>query len=158
MKNIFRLILLLLLGVVTVTASAATNDDAQPSQVERGDLTEAAEKAEGFSAKDVIFEHLGDGYGWEVPFNHHRRIPLPVIVWATDGLHVFSSSRLEHGHVYRDGDITFKLGGADSKYKGKVVEVKADGTEVRPWDISITKNVCAIFIGIANPCASIGVS
>ena len=148
MKNIFRLILLLLLGVVTVTASAATNDDAQPSQVERGDLTEAAEKAEGFSAKDVIFEHLGDGYGWEVPFNHHRRIPLPVIVWATDGLHVFSSSRLEHGHVYRDGNITFKLGGADSKYKGKVVEVKADGTEVRPWDISITKNVCAIFIGM----------
>ena len=30
--------------------------------------------------KEIIFEHLGDGYGWEVPFNHHKRIPLPIIV------------------------------------------------------------------------------
>ena len=36
--------------------------------------------------KEIIFEHLGDGYGWEVPFNHHKRIPLPVIVFGSDGL------------------------------------------------------------------------
>ncbi len=40
--------------------------------------------------KEIIFEHLGDAYGWEVPFNHHKRIPLPVIVYASD-------------HSYRQG-------------------------------------------------------
>ena len=68
--------------------------------------------------KEIIFEHLGDGYGWEVPFNHHKRIPLPVIVWGSDGLHVFSSSRVTHGDVYRDGNAEFKIAGADSPYKG----------------------------------------
>ena len=45
-----------------------------------------SEKKEGIDAQGIIFEHLGDGYGWEVPFNHHKRIPLPVIVWGSDGL------------------------------------------------------------------------
>lgn len=45
--------------------------------------------------KENIFHHLGDGYGWEVPFSHAYRIPLPVIVRAEDGKwFVFSSSRL----------------------------------------------------------------
>ena len=104
------------------------------------------EEGEGeVNPKEIIFEHLGDGYGWEVPFNHHVRIPLPVIVWGTDGLHVFSSSKLEAGKEYVDGNATFKLAGKDSKYKGKVVEI-VNGEEIKPFDISITKNVCAIFI------------
>ena len=49
--------------------------------------TSAAGHGEGDDAgridpKEIIFEHLGDGYGWEVPFDHHHRIPLPVIVWG----------------------------------------------------------------------------
>ena len=28
--------------------------------------------------KELIFDHLGDAYGWEVPFNHSVRIPLPI--------------------------------------------------------------------------------
>lgn len=98
-------------------------------------------------AKEIIFDHLGDGYGWEVPFNHHVRIPLPVIVWGTDGLHVFSSSRLQHGGEYTDGNATFRIAGHGSPYKGKIVEI-VDGKEIKPWDISITKNVCAIFITV----------
>ena len=42
---------------------------------------------------------------------------------------------------------TFTIGGPESKYKDKLVEI-VDGKEVRPWDISITKNVCALFICI----------
>ncbi len=108
----------------------------------------AAESEEGngeINAKEIIFEHLGDGYGWEVPFNHHKRIPLPVIVWGTDGLHCFSSARVTEGEAYTDGDATFKIAGKDSAYKGKVVEV-VDGAEVRPVDLSITKNVLALMI------------
>lgn len=52
-------------------------------------------KGNDLDVKEIIFEHLGDGYGWEVPFAHQYRIPLPVIVRANDGSwHIFSSSRL----------------------------------------------------------------
>jgi len=106
-----------------------------------------ADTAKAINPKEIIFEHLLDGYGWEVPFNHHKRIPLPVIVWADDGLHCFSSARLEHGATYTDNGATFAIAGPDSEYKGKVIEI-VDGKEKRPVDISITKNVCALFITI----------
>ncbi len=102
--------------------------------------------------KEIIFEHLSDGYGWEVPFSHDLRIPLPVIVRGYDGQwHCFSSKRIQHGEEY-DG---FKLGGKDSKWHNKIVgerPVTVDGKtvmeEYRPWDLSITKNVLALFISV----------
>ena len=52
-------------------------------------------------AKGIIFDHLGDRYGWEVPFNHHASIPLPIIVRSQSGeWHIFSSARLEHNAEY----------------------------------------------------------
>lgn len=99
---------------------------------------------DGLNLKETIFEHLGDAYGWEVPFNHHKRIPLPIIVYGECGLHVFSSSRVEHGHVYVDGDVSFKIA-TEGDYRGKVVEI-VNGVEYKPWDFSITKNVCALLI------------
>jgi len=107
----------------------------------------AKDDDEKINPKEIIFEHLGDGYGWEVPFNHHKRIPLPVIVFGSDGLHIFSSSRVTDGQEYKDGNATFMIAGKDSDYHGKVVEI-VDGKEVRPFDISITKNVCALFIAV----------
>ncbi|MDE6311486.1 MAG: F0F1 ATP synthase subunit A [Muribaculaceae bacterium] len=101
----------------------------------------------GLDPKEIIFEHLGDAYGWEVPFDHHHRIPLPVIVWAHDGFHCFSSSHITGGETYVDAGTEFKLAGIDSPYKGKVVEI-VDGKEHRPLDISITKNVCAVWITV----------
>ena len=91
--------------------------------------------------KEIIYEHLGDAYGWELPFNHSVRIPLPIIAWGTDGLHCFSSSRITGGETY-DG---FKLSTSE-EHHGKLVQVAADGSETRPWDFSITKNVAAIFV------------
>ena len=52
---------------------------------------EKGEQKENLDVKEIIFEHLGDGYGWEVPFSHTMRIPLPVIVRSQDG-HWFSFS------------------------------------------------------------------
>ncbi len=143
MKHIITAITLAVVGLLlpgTVSASALAEGH------EDDKLVEEVEK--GVDAKDIIFEHLGDGYGWEVPFNHHKRIPLPVIVWASDGLHVFSSARVTHGQTYRDGNLEFRIAGKDSPYKGKVVEIKG-GEEIKPaFDISITKNVCALFISV----------
>lgn len=142
-RNIFTAITLAVIGMLlpgTVSASAPAEGQEDDKLVE--------EVEQGVDAKGIIFEHLGDGYGWEVPFNHHKRIPLPVIVWGSDGLHVFSSERVTHGQTYRDGDLEFKIAGKDSPYKGKVVEIK-DGKEIKPTvDISVTKNVCALFITV----------
>lgn len=119
------------------TATAAQAPDASDDQY-------VQEEDGAFDIKETIFEHLGDGYGWEVPFNHHKRIPLPIIVFGSDGMHCFLSSRVEHGAVYRDGDAVFKIA-SEGDYKGKLVEI-VDGKESKPFDISITKNVCALMI------------
>lgn len=152
------LILVLMTGWVAANAApdtvaqdlpaAKATESASPSvekEVEKA-LDKTAEETDEhkFDIKETIFEHLGDGYGWEVPFNHHKRIPLPVIVWGKDGLHIFSSSRVSHGEEYVDGNATFKVA-TEGDYKGKIVEI-VDGKEYKPWDFSITKNVCAIFI------------
>ena len=55
--------------------------------------------------KETIFHHLGDGYGWEVPFYHIYRIPLPVIIKAEDGKwFCFSSSKLTEVVAIEDVD------------------------------------------------------
>lgn len=138
-RNIFTSLLLAIVAILLPLGAAA-------SESHPADSTE--EKSGAVDAQGIIFEHLGDRYGWEVPFNHHKSIPLPVIVWGSDGLHVFSSARVEHGAVYRDGNAEFKVAGKESPYKGKVVEI-IDGKEVKPTiDISITKNVCGVFIAV----------
>ena len=92
--------------------------------------------------KGIIFEHLGDTYGWAAPFSQSTYIPLPIIVRDCNGdWHVFSSARVEHGATY-DG---FKIS-SEGEYKGKLVGTDANGAEYRPLDISITKNVAALFI------------
>ena len=109
---------------------------------------EAKEGKSGFNPKEIIFEHLGDGYGWEVPFDHHHRIPLPVMVWAKDGsFHCFSSSHINNHAVYTDGAYTWQVP-AEGPNKGKVVQL-ANGEQLKPaFDMSITKNVCALWISV----------
>ena len=154
MKTLKRLSIALTLGCLLSAGSLWAQE--APQAVHETPATEAKADADAdaaktgesdFQAKDLIFEHLGDRYGWEVPFNHHVSIPLPVIVWASDGLHCFSSSRLEHGHEYNDNGTVFKIA-ESGDYKGKVVEITPDGKELKPWDISITKNVLAVFITV----------
>lgn len=135
-KHFITLLALAILGLLLPLGAVAS------------DGHDEGEKKEGIDAQGIIFEHLGDGYGWEVPFNHHKRIPLPVIVWGSDGLHVFSSSRVTGGGEWRDGSAVFRIAGKESPYKGKIVEI-IDGREVKPViDISITKNVCGVFIAL----------
>lgn len=134
MTRIFCILIMSLLAAMPMSASAASD-------------SVAPKEHKGIDAKEIIFEHLGDGYGWEVPFDHHHRIPLPVIVWGSDGLHIFSSAHVTDGGEYRDGNAVFKIAPKTSEYKGKVVEI-VDGKEIKPFDISITKNVLALFITV----------
>lgn len=102
-------------------------------------MTAKAEDGE-FEVSEVIFEHIGDSYEWHF-FNIGEKsvaLHLPVIVRSkTSGWHCFSSSRLEHGAEH-EGFII-------SPQSGKVVEL-IDGEQVRPFDISITKNVLALMM------------
>ena len=163
------------------------------------------ENGEQVNVKEIIFHHLGDGYGWEVPFSHVYRIPLPVIVRAEDGKwFCFSSAKLTEVTVTedmatgkkhkelstvihkeeRDGKTYMFLLPHVSENANKVVEVfplsaseekevaakaaalsKENGEDIhhtivpgyvchdgvyyreyRTFDISITKNVLALFI------------
>lgn len=166
-----------------------------------------SEEGESLDVKGIIFEHLGDGYGWEVPFSHTDRIPLPVIVRSEDHKwFCFSSAGLTEkeesvdpktgkahhilepviktidrdgktyrfliAHVSNNKDKVveiFDLTPADEKdLEAKLADVRKTGDvdlgaqvidgyvyydgkyyrEYRPLDISITKNVAALFIAV----------
>lgn len=97
----------------------------------------------GFNVQEVIFGHMSDAYEWHITDIGDKSIaiPLPVIVKSSTGWHVFSSKRIEHGGKYEGLYI--------SEETGKIVEKNEAGEEIRPFDISITKNVLAIMISSA---------
>lgn len=130
MKNVFLILTMMIVTIAMPHTSRASDELHDSSKV---------------NPKEIIFHHLGDGYGWEVPFSHHHRIPLPVIVKDCNGeWHCFSSSRVTNGETYEGFYIAH---GGD--YNGKIVGVDASGNEYRPTDFSITKNVLALFISVA---------
>ena len=105
-----------------------------------------SEEADGLDIAGIIFGHIGDAYEWHITDIGHKAVAihLPVIVRSkTSGWHCFSSRRLEHGGIYEG----FFISGSE-KNDGKVVEL-VDGQEVRPFDISITKNVLSLMISSA---------
>ena len=105
-----------------------------------------AEEKEELSIKELIFEHLGDSYKWHF-FSYDEKdfsLYLPVIVRSESGeWHIFSSSRLEKGASYEGFHIAH-----EGDYKHKIVEKTGTGSEIRPIDLSITKNVLAMFVSI----------
>ncbi len=105
-------------------------------------LVASEEGGEMIDVKEIVLGHMGDAYDWNITTydHHHISIPLPVIVKGQEsGWHVFSSSRLAHDAEYEGFYI-------DKEQGGKIYERLADGTSVRPLDISITKNVAQIWI------------
>ena len=120
------------------TCFAASKNDSAP----------ATENHKELDIKGLILEHLGDSYEWHITtINHkHISIPLPVILYSkTSGWNVFMSSKLQHGETAYKGFYISEEG----KHKGKIVEKNTAGEEVRPFDISITKNVLSLFISSA---------
>lgn len=103
------------------------------------------EKTEKINIQNIIFGHTDDAYEWHIANigENHIIIPLPVILWSeASGWNVFLSSQFEKNNVTYNGFYISQSG----KYKGKIVERDASNNEVRPIDISITKNVLELFI------------
>ena len=95
---------------------------------------------------EMLFGHIGDSYGWHITDwkGQHVTIPLPCIVRSSTGWHFFMSSKVEHGHEYEGLFIA-----QEGRYEDKIVERGADGALVRPFDISMTKNVCSLLFSSA---------
>ena len=107
-----------------------------------------AEPQAGYGDNEVdvahlLFGHIGDSYGWHITDwnGSHITIPLPCIVKSSEGWQVFMSSKIEHGHEYNGLFLA-----EEGRYEGKIVERGENGELVRPFDISVTKNVCSLMI------------
>lgn len=118
-----RIILLMLALVCPEISGRADNDAAE------------------IDVGEILFGHISDSYGWHITDwnGHHVSIPLPCIVRSSTGWHVFMSSKLEHGHEHEGLFIA-----EEGRYEDKIVERGTDGELVRPFDISITKNVASL--------------
>jgi F-type H+-transporting ATPase subunit a len=103
-------------------------------------------KQEKFEPGNFIMDHIADAYEWHIfsVGDFHATVPLPVIVYSQkSGFHMFMSSKFHHGHASYKGFYLPKEG----PNRLKVVEM-IDGKEVRPFDISMTKNVVAMLVSM----------
>lgn len=108
---------------------------------------EGEQKEEGLNIPEIVLEHLADAYEWHVASyeGKHLSIPLPVIVrseqtgeWLFTTAHPIEEAN-HKGETYQGFYF-------DHEHHGKIYEKMADGTSVRPLDLSITKSVCQIWI------------
>jgi F-type H+-transporting ATPase subunit a len=131
---------------LTNSVHAGSKDPAPVVSAEQVHSTADAEHAAGEKHEEgkmdpgkLIMEHIADAHDWHL-FGH-TAIPLPVIIYTkSKGVTFFMSSKFEHGHAAYEG---FKL-----DEKNKVVWEDAGNTEAI-YDISITKNVAAMFVAVA---------
>lgn len=107
-------------------------------------LNDAISKEE-VNVKELILEHLADSYEWHLLSTKKNNITiyLPVILYSkTSGWNLFLSSKLHSNNNYYKG---FHIA-TDGKYGGKIVETLASGEEIRPFDLSITKNAASLML------------
>ena len=106
-------------------------------------LLPATLAAEELDMDEYLYGHVLESYEWHITTikGHPVSIPLPVIVRSkTTGWHVFSSRHLEEGEY--EG---FFLVHDPESHKERVMEHTPEG-DVRPLDISITKNVLGLMV------------
>lgn len=148
-----KYILTVVLTFAAMSSYALESDHASSHGLENSRTplqdSEAAERTQEAEVNvgELLFGHIGDSYGWHITDwgGKHVTIPLPCIVYSrTTGWHCFMSTKVEHGYEYEGFFIA-----TEGKYKDKIVERGSDGEYIRPFDISITKNVCSlIFTGL----------
>jgi len=127
-----------------VPVDSAVAESAHAISGEHG--AEAKHGKEKFEPTKVIMEHIADSHMWHLW--GHTSLPLPVILYTTNGLEVFSSGNFHHGehdyngkyNNYRLEEDHIKVVGAD----GKIDEEASKSI----LDFSITKNVAAMFVAI----------
>lgn len=104
-------------------------------------LADEASKDEPLNISEIVLEHLADSYEWHIASyeSKHISIPLPIIVRSsqTGEWHFCTAHSLPSPFYF------------NPEAHGKIYEQMADGTTVRPLDLSITRNVMQIWIVVA---------
>lgn len=147
-KNFFKLLFVSLMLFSSIPLSAST------------------EELDNFEPGPFIIDHVLDSYGWHIITykGHDVSIPLPIILFDHGKPVCFMSGKFHHGHdAYKGYALGFtentknkivKLKGEYAGYTGHITEemVPAIDSEAKILDISITKNVCSLFISIILIC------
>ena len=150
-NNIIAIISFLICSLFFIPDDVMAYEKNQSDVVEAidDDLKEVEEK---FDAGELIFDHILDSYDWHICTwkGKHVSVYLPIIVFSEGELYCFSSRHFHHEHQYHTknkhgDDVVFEIP-SEGRYEGKVVRVMDDGTQIRPFDISITKTVCGLLI------------
>ena len=132
--------LTLLISLILTLQAAPVLVEAGPAAVDSEAGHDRQPEAEsGLNVSELIFSHIGDSYSWHIATvgDRHIELYLPVIAHTSDGRwHLFSSSRLAHGHEHEG----LMIAPPGHSYEGKLIQ--SDGT--RPLDISVTKNVLSL--------------
>ena len=99
------------------------------------------QQGEELNIPEIVLEHLADAYKWHIVSyqGKHISIPLPIIIRSEQTGEWFfcTEHSLPQGFFF------------NSEAHGKIYEQLADGTSVRPLDLSITRNVLQIWIVVA---------
>lgn len=118
------------------------------------------ESEEKFNATDMIMHHIGDSHGWHFfgEGDQSYTLPLPVILVTDDGLVTFMSSEFHHD---TEGEyVVEKNGQRFVNYHEKIYELEGGAEALdydeeqgalnasKPWNLSITKNVAAMFLTV----------
>lgn len=125
-----------------------------------------SEPAAKFNPGTFIIDHIIDSYGWHIAGegDHSISVSLPVILFDGGKPVCFMSSQFHHGHAaYKGYALGFteetkgkivKLGGDHAGYSGELHhgETYQIDQNASLIDISITKNVCSLFISIILIC------
>ena len=132
---------------------------AESAHAVSGEPAATAHGEEKFEPTKVIMEHIADSHVWHLW--GHTSIPLPVILYTSGGLEVFSSANFHHGeHDYQGKYNKYRLvtglkqSMTKDMFNKNIKVVGADGqideaASDTVIDYSITKNVAAMFIAIA---------
>lgn len=107
----------------------------------------AAEENTKTDVQDIVFTHIQDAYTWHITKWNDKEIaiPLPILVKSEErGWDFFLSSRLHGNQVHHNYYIA-----QEGEHTGKIVERNSKGEEVRPLNLSLTKNVCGLLLSCA---------
>jgi len=155
-----QFIIAILIACLPIFGFANTSLENTPVQTETTAVAnEAAPKTEGETSeikeqiKEVIGHHVLDGHEFSLfsdsETGAHYGFPLPIILWD-NGVHVFSSSKFEHGEAVAESNGNYYKLHHEKIYKtdaaGTLTEEHGHPTNAKPIDLSITKGVLTIMV------------
>ncbi len=135
MKESYKKILLTIVALLFMLVSASAQQAEMPDN-----------KEDDFNVKEMILSHISDSYEWHFMKWKGKdvSIHLPIILYSKEsGWNFFLSSELN----YPDSKYNQFYIANEGRHTGKIVEKDSSGIEVRPIDLSLTKNATALVIG-----------